>query len=365
MIQELKRVAELQLEYSSENTPAMKERGTLIRQDLPELLRAHLDRLKPSMGRFGEELSVEGRDGIGRKTSAPWVRLFANSLSPSATTGFYVVIHFALDGTACFITLGCGASKWDSERGDLIKESDEQLKQRVAWGRSVLLRADRDLSGFPDQIDIGSTADLVRSFEKATVLAKSVDPHTVTLDEFIETICSALELLAVVYEAYSQRADMTLSESFEIDIQSVVNPSRATSGQRQGFGLTGPERKAVELRAMEVVRVHLEGLGYSVTDTSANKPYDFLAEQGEETIKVEVKGTTTQQVDAIFMTSNEVDLHTSEEGATALGIVSDILLSNRDSDPACSGGTLDFHYPWKISDWVVVPKAYSVTRPQA
>lgn len=123
MIREIKRVAELQLEYSSENTPAMSERGQIIRVDLPDFLRKHISEFENGLGRFFSELKIEGRDGIGRKTEAPWVRLYSATLSPSATIGFYVVIHFALDGSKFFVTIGCAATKWDNERGDLIKQS--------------------------------------------------------------------------------------------------------------------------------------------------------------------------------------------------------------------------------------------------
>jgi len=362
MIQEIQRIAELQLSYSSENTPEMKERGRIIRRDLPELLRGSLPTLKKSIGRFADDLKIEGSDGIGRKTEAPWVRVYSESLSPSATTGFYLVIHFALDGGSYFVTLGCGASKWDSERGDLNKYSDEELNRKVGWALDVLKKAGQDTSDFPDTIAIGSKKSLPRSFEKATILAKTLSPQSSTLEELIDYLSRGLGLLTSIYEAYSQRADLSTSEASEIDIQAAVSPNRRTSGQRQGYGLTGPERKAVELQAMAVTRTHLKWLGYKVTDTSANNPFDYLAELDGEAVKVEVKGTTSTAVDSILMTSNEVDLHTSESGTTALAIVSGITLSRRGSSPKCSGGELEFHLPWDISEWTVTPKAFSVTR---
>ena len=363
MIPEIQRVAELQLEYSSENTPEMKERGRIIRQDLPEVLRAYLPVLKANIRRFADDLKIEGSDGIGRKTEAPWVRLFSDSLSHSATTGFYVVIHFALSGGAYFVTLGCGASKWDAARGDLIRYSDEELNRKVAWALDVLKAADQDLTGFPDTIAIGSKKALPMSFEKATILAKTLDPNATGIDELLDTLIRSLRLLSVIYEAYSQRADLKTSEASDIDIQSTVSPNRATSGQRQGYGLTGPERRVVELHAMGIARTHLKTLGYKVTDTSANNPFDFLAELDGAAIKVEVKGTTSSEVDSVLMTSNEVDLHTNEMGSTALAIVSGITLSRRGSKPSCSAGKLEYHYPWDISEWTVTPKAYSVVRP--
>lgn len=363
MISEIQRIAQLQLQYASTNTPAMEERGHLIRQDLPELLRGHLGSFKASIRRFADDLAIEGRDGMGRKTEAPWVRLYSESLSPSATTGFYVVLHFALDGNTFFVTVGCASSKWDNERGDFITHSDKELARKVSWAKEVLRAAGKTMSDFPDQIAIGSSKRRSKSFEKATVLAKALDPKTTDITELVSTICNALQLLSVIYAAFEQRADMPTSESIDIDLASVINPRASQSRGRQGYGLTPSERKAVELRAMDLTRQHLEGLGYQLTDTSANSPFDFLAESLAHTIKVEVKGTTSVDVDSILMTSNEVDLHMREAGKTALAIVSGIVLVRHSDDIGCVGGTLELHLPWDISDWTLTPKAFAVTRP--
>jgi hypothetical protein len=363
MIPEIQRIAQLQRQYSSTNTPDMQERGFLIRRDLPELLRGHLGVFKAHLGRFAADLAIEGRDGMGRKTEAPWVRLYSQSLSPSATTGFYVILHFALDGRTFFVTVGCGSSKWNAERGDLTPYSDKELADKVAWAKNVLRSAGRDTSNFSDRIAIGSTRPLPRSFEKATVLAKALDPNTTDLTQLVDTISEALQILSVIYEAFDRRADLPTSEAIDLDLRSILNPKPRDARGRQGYGLTPEERRAVELHAMAIARTHLEGLAYRVTDTSANNPFDFLAESAAGTIKVEVKGTTSTEVDAILMTSNEVELHTREAGKTALAIVSEIVLVKNDDGIRCRGGTLEFHLPWDISKWTLSPKAYAVVRP--
>lgn len=345
MIPAIQRIAQLQLQYSSTNTPAMQERGFPIRRDLPELLRDHIGTFQAHIGRFANDLAIEGRDGMGRKTEAPWVRLYSERLSPSATTGFYVVIHFALDGRAFFVTLGCGSSKWNSDRGDLTPYSDEELAKKVAWAKNVLRLSGIDTSNFSDQIAIGSSRPLPRSFEKATVLAKALDPVSTDVAGLVSTIAEALQILRVIYDAFDQRADLPTSTSIDLDLRSITDPKAGVSNGRQGYGLTPPERRAVELRAMDITRAHLEDLGYKVTDTSASNSFDFLAESTNQTIKVEVKGSTSVDVDAILMTSNEVALHTREAGHTALAIVSGIVIVRSDDDIRCVGGTLEFHLP--------------------
>ena len=78
----------------------MKERGELIRQELPLKLRLLLPLLSNVFDDIFDDLAVEGRDGIGRKTEAPWVRIFSKAMSPSPREGYYLVFHFAADGSA-------------------------------------------------------------------------------------------------------------------------------------------------------------------------------------------------------------------------------------------------------------------------
>ena len=69
---------------------------------------------------------------------------------------------------------------------------------------------------------------------------------------------------------------------------------------------------AIEQRAMTMSKAWLEAAGFSVTDTSKNSSFDFLAVKDQEELKVEVKGTTAQEVSSFFMTRNEVTLHRTE-----------------------------------------------------
>lgn len=194
MIETIRQVAQLQLQYSSSNTPEMQLRGSLIRHSLPDALKEHWSVFAMSIGHFAQDLAIEGSDGIGRKTQAPWVRMYSEGLSPSATTGFYMVIHFSADWTRCFVTLGCGASRWDSEKGDLIRYSDDELNRKVTWARKVLADAQVDTSYFSDPIDIGSDYELPRSFKKATVLCKQHSIATLTDEAILNSISRALEL---------------------------------------------------------------------------------------------------------------------------------------------------------------------------
>lgn len=360
LIQTLRGIADLQRQYSSENTPAMKRRGQLIRRELPEALREFWATFEAALGRFASDMSVEGSDGIGRKTQAPWVRIYSRELSPSATTGYYMVIHFSTDGSLCFVTVGCGGSRWDSEKGDLYFYSDTELGRKIDWARQMLKRSGKDVRYFSDQIAIGSKAALPKQFEKATILCKTHRVREAQTEDVVRSVTTALEMLKVLYERHSENSDSSTSESISAQVEGLANPNKA--GNRQGYGLTAEERKAIELRGMRVTAEFLKAKGYRITDTSAKKPFDFLAKKGDEEIKVEVKATTSPEIDAILMTKGEVDLHQNEAGFTALALVSAIQFSERGEDPQCTGGELEFIFPWDITEWALSPKAFEVKR---
>src|SRR5690606_22677796 len=107
----------LQPEYRPENTPEMQRRGELVRTALAAQVRGLAPMLTPLMGEFGDDFGVDASDGIGRKTEAPWVRFYSKRMSPSPRDGFYCVIHFAADGQAYWVTVGCGSTVWNG--GDL------------------------------------------------------------------------------------------------------------------------------------------------------------------------------------------------------------------------------------------------------
>ena len=99
-----------------------------------------------------------------------------------------------------------------------------------------------------------------------------------------------------------------------------------------------------------------------MTNTAATRPYDFSAAKDGTTMKVEVKGSTSNDRNAIAMTKNEVELHRAERRRTALFIVSGIRLLDRQGQRRAEGGLLEALVGWDIDDWEIVPTAYRLTR---
>lgn len=357
----LTEICKLQPSYASANTPAMQERGRLVRQVLRSEVEALGPQLRAALGPFGDDLMVDASDGIGRKTEAPWVRVSSERMSPNARTGFYVVIHFAADGSATYITVGCGATVWAN--GDLTPLSWPELDAKTGWARAVVM--DRFGGGAPfiDQIHLGAKALLPQAFERATALARRLAVGHFD-DSLVEgLLVQATTRLAAIYEAQRLGADLTTAQAGMIEIDSAINPSRP-SRSGQGFRLSHVERVAIELRAMTLAQEWLEAEGFTVKDTSKDSSYDFEATRDGVTLKVEVKGSTATSIDSFFMTRNEVELHRAEKGRTALLIVAGIAVSREHGEVAATGGTLTPRLGWDIDTWDAVPYAYQI-KPKA
>lgn len=355
----LKRICDLQPFYSAENTPQMQERGRILRDSLKPAIEAMQRPLSAALGPFGGDFLVEASDGIGRKTELPWVRFCSQSMSPSPTEGFYSVIHFSTDGTAIHITACCGSSRF--HHGSSVPLPDAELDAQTSWARGVIIQSFGNLEPFIDAPDFGARRKLPISFQRATVISKKVDYSDIVKADIEGLLEQAAGRLRAIYNAQAMGRDLTEADQSELEIAAVLNPKRSKSF-RQGYGLPAAARREVELRAMYLAEEWLREHGYEVKDTSATASFDFEARRGEEILKVEVKGTTSDQVDAILMTKNEVDLHRNEKGSTALIIVSQIRLVQVDGIYAVEGGKPEIMIGWDIDNWQLEPTAFRLSR---
>lgn len=356
---ELKRVLDLQPSYSASNTIEMRERGALIRGPI----RDDIEKLRPilarALGRFGDTFLVDASDGIGRKTELPWVRFASAQMSPHPTGGFYSVIHFSTDGSAVHVTVGCGSSRFVN--GSFNEVPGPELKRQIEWARGVIIREFGSLAPFDHPIDYGARRPLPKSFERATACAFTIPYGEIDSADIEGILLSAALRLRAIYEAEAQGNNLPASEQEEIVVAAAVSPEKSGGGS-QGYGLTAKQRRLVERRAMAEATRWLQTKGFEVTDMSSTMSFDLLAKSATETIKIEVKGTTSQLADAILMTANEVALHTVEKGKTGLIIVSDVRLETTAGVESAVGGRVEAMIGWDIGAWLLEPIAFRLRR---
>jgi len=92
----------------------------------------------------------------------------------------------------------------------------------------------------------------------------------------------------------------------------------------------------------------LRAEGWSLEDTHANNPYDYLAKKSGEEMVVEVKGTTGSG-DSIFLTANELKTQRDRHPSNALVLVHSIALDRRTDPPSATGGVVKPIIRWKIA----------------
>ncbi|WP_084695935.1 MrcB family domain-containing protein [Arenimonas donghaensis] len=353
-------VLELQKSYQSTNTPQMQRRGALIRNEIPNQLREVISVFEPTFSRAGYACEIEGSDGVGRKNESPWVRIYDPELSPSATQGWYIVLHFSRLGDFTYLTIGCGATVFD--RGSLVDVPSTELANRVAWARGFATENGLSVADFGSEPKLHGN-HLSGKFEQAIAFAKAYSTEHWDESAFLSDLTRISTLLVRIYDAERFGKDPvagTVEDQLVAQLDGVLNPGRRKG---QGRGLSKAEQTAVEHYAMAVARRSLQDAGFdSIKDTSEKFAYDYSAKRDGKSWFVEVKGTTSTGSDVILLTANELKLHRENMGSTALIIVSGIILDRIISPPSAAGGEIEIFAPWDPEEWEYAATAFRATR---
>ncbi|MGE2816181.1 MrcB family domain-containing protein [Mycobacterium heidelbergense] len=344
-----------QTEYSSKVTDAMKRRGDLVRTQLPNELRDLLPELAPRVG--VDDLRVQGGDGSGSRTEIPWTRVYSQSRSPSATRDWYLVFLFSAGGDRAYLSLNQGTTQWDA--GGWRPQPLSDLSARTAWARQVLT----DEATFPGpwttemRLD-NRASELGTLYELGNVVAVEYPIDDVPSDEQIRAdLIVGASWLGRIYDLKDEGLYVP-GDSPEVSdgvaaLDAISRPRKIRDRTR----LNAAENKVIEQRAVELVRAYFEGLHYETKDVGSTESYDVKAIKEGQTIKIEVKGTTSDGSDVV-LTSNEVGLHEAEYPNNAFAIVRHILLRRNGEQPMATGGELILEMPWKLDPGRLQPIAY-------
>jgi MrcB-like, N-terminal domain/Domain of unknown function (DUF3883) len=353
----LERVLDLQLEHSSLNTPAMQERGVLIRNSIPDWLRERETELRQSFNGFSWQLAVQGKDGTGPKSYVPWVRLYNPIFSPSAQLNWYVVYLFRPDGEGVAICLSHGSTRWD---GSTFKpRSATEAAELMKWCRG-LLGLEAQVVGMAEGIDLGAHG-LAPAYETTTAFSKMYWRNAIPdADTLLRDCKEALGLLGRVYRQVElgRAPHSLLPEEVEAatKIEEIARPTSSFVRKTgQGLGLTPKERRLVEERAMEIASEWLDDNGFEWRDVHKNRSFDFLAHKDGTEYVVEVKGTTGSP-SSIILTKNEVEVHRTKHPLNMLLLIHGIELT--EDRQRASGGVVHCMHPWEIADTQLQPMSY-------
>lgn len=340
----------------------MQERGRLVRDTLPGALRRLTPALSLRLNVEEEDVGVVGRDGSGRKTAIPWVRIFSRERSPDPRNGWYLVLLFHSEGEKVYLCLSHGSTDWTG--GEFKAKPAEEVAPLMEWAGRLLAPYFAQHTDLVKKIDLGRRGKLGRPYEASTPVAKLYDISNLPTEAGLEEdLLMFAEMLRLIYEQDDLgRLPNSGTSSFikaQAEIKAIAEGGRTKGGQ--GFGLTAAERRVVEDRAMKVAEDHLAAKGYTCEVTADWAPYDIVASNDDEELIVEVKGTTSAGTH-IILTANEVDVHRQRYPANALCVVHSIELIREAAgiEPVATGGLLVISKPWDISQCEMKALAYQV-----
>jgi hypothetical protein len=200
----------------------MERRGTLVRSALPAWLRSIAPQLQRALGRSGDDLAFQGRDGAGRKTEVPWVWFHSQRHSPNPRTGWYCVYLFQGSGDGFYLALGHGATTW--ENGEFVPRPDAALRGLVAWARNALageltppnlllrfLKVHRE--GAPELLGLRRTGHLGERFENRIAVSYMREEGEPPPEEYVPASLSMLRRrLRAGLSLWSQNREMLGAE---------------------------------------------------------------------------------------------------------------------------------------------------------
>jgi len=256
------RILDLQASWSSQNTPEMQERGVLIRQAGPRLVKDMLAGLSSLI----PDLAVEGRDGTGRKTRVPWIRVYSKSRSPSATSGWYVAGLFAADGSAVFLSINQGTTSF--EAGGFKASATDLLAARVRWAGGVLGAAIDEAGASIDDIELKDPRGLGAGYERGNVCSYRFSRDELSDDLFRDHLRTLVGLLQELYAAEDDpaRRMAELQHSGSLEPLHPVSPPLSDTrafiqAVRERYGPTLVEsRQAAEEEARQLLNQHAGGM---------------------------------------------------------------------------------------------------------
>jgi ribosomal protein L37AE/L43A len=205
------------------------------------------------------------------------------------------------------------------------------------------------------------------TFSNPNETSKSVRKYSASIDDFIR-LDDPPSVREVKMCAHTPKGDLSQLSMLRLDpirirtllegrVTTPPHPLQPQTVRGQGFGLSHAERRAVELRAMQLARELFEREGYEVDDRSASHPYDLLATRNAENRFIEVKGTTGEGR-SVILTHGEVSHIRSNSDNSVIVIVSGINLIEKDGEWVGTEGVYHRIDPWNMNDADLTPTQY-------
>lgn len=302
-------------------------------------------------------LKVKPSWGLGRWNPTPWVAFLDARITRTTRQAFYPVFLFRADGSGVYLTLDLGTGR---VKGRPTNREMDSLQTRAA--KLAKYFAALQPSGFSSdpRVDLRRDQGVSTGFAAASIIHKFYprgavpSPATLIADvqaviKDYEKFCSTPELMEVFSLIQKGEVDPLLANASDI-----ARPR----GKRQGFQGDSKLRQLIEQYAMHRAIEYFQHRGYHVKDVHLSEPYDLHCVLEQETLMVEVKGTTSDG-SAVLLTRGEVEHARKHDSEATLFICSGIGLELAgDGKLEARGGKIAVLRPWPLGDSFLTPVGY-------
>ena len=215
MEQTIKRIAELQLQYSPKATSAMKERGELVKKTLPKELQEVLDPLGKQYKDY--KFDISGYDGIRRKATIPNIK-FTVFHKDLGECNYHLTLYFSESGERIYVTVGTDALRHNWPKKRIEDKSILKVMQEILKAHKILAKDKKDWSKiFEDKLELSSkpTPSRPDSYEASTVVAKMYFIQNFELDKFCGSLARTFECLMYLISDSEKESSEAAKKSFE------------------------------------------------------------------------------------------------------------------------------------------------------
>lgn len=348
----MREVLDLQQQWQAKANDAMERRGALVKYEMRDWLTEHTEALADALGVPVDDVLVEGKDAAGSKAQIPWVRVASRRRSPSATMNWYIVYLFSADGERVYLSLMQHTSRWAD--GNSTLRSRDSLKRGRDWARPLLGPEAEERQDLQSAIELRARTALGKIYEPGTVVAIEYQRKAMPGPDVLrKDVLFMARLLSRVYKAADEAeyvpGDIPPEVREATESAARAAGRRTTRGSGQGFVRTADERQAIENQSVLLATEYFEAQGWHVQDVGTKQPYDLHLTRGKETLRVEVKGTTSDGSEVI-VTRGEVEAQRKFAPHNACVVVHSITLDRTAGTVTASGGDLHITSPWVIKD---------------
>ncbi|PHD71678.1 McrA protein [Bacillus sp. AFS043905] len=151
-----------QFQFQRNNPFANNPLGVLVRQELPELFYSVL-------GLDRDYYKVTGSVGKGQWAEVPWISIFIQDITKSATKGYYIVFLFSSDGKSVFMSLNQGWTYYREKYGTKI--GTEKIKRAARKLKEELIIPNED-DWITGALDLNVRGALAKGYEIGNIYAK-------------------------------------------------------------------------------------------------------------------------------------------------------------------------------------------------